>query len=117
MGEHCSHRVHTGEPWDISGHWCTKKPKVEVDGKWYCAFHDPERVAARQKAKADDRAAKRAAQDASLAALTAEAERLGVPDLPGKPFWADHDAPYSYLQITIENLAKLTRIESGGEAG
>jgi hypothetical protein len=32
------------------GHGCSKPGKVEVDGKWYCAIHDPEAVKRRDVA-------------------------------------------------------------------
>lgn len=32
-------------------HACTKTPKVDRDGKWYCGFHDPVAINEKQKKK------------------------------------------------------------------
>lgn len=43
----CSERVY-GHGHGFSGSPCSKTPKVERDGKWYCTTHDPEAVRARR---------------------------------------------------------------------
>lgn len=50
MSIYCSVRVFTGARIDFGGHRCMKKPKVELDGKWYCAFHTPEATSKREQA-------------------------------------------------------------------
>ncbi len=45
--EHCSARVH--DPHSFRGRSCSKPGKDQVDGKWYCSSHSPEKVAARRK--------------------------------------------------------------------
>lgn len=40
----CSKRVYSGT---FTGHICNNAGKVHNGGKWYCAIHDPVRVAAR----------------------------------------------------------------------
>ena len=45
----CSEHVFSGARYDFGGHSCTKPAKVTVDGKPYCAIHDPAAVAARRQ--------------------------------------------------------------------
>lgn len=53
----------------VQGDWgrsypCSKRGKVERDGKWYCMIHDPERVAARRAKQDAERKAKWEAREA-----------------------------------------------------
>ena len=72
----CSAHVFSGARYDFGGHRCTKPVKVTLNGKSYCAIHDPahveaqkqernrvwqaERVAERRKRDARDEQARRA---------------------------------------------------------
>jgi len=48
MDEHqCCEQVFGGIV--MGGHRCTRKGTVEVNGKWYCWQHDPERVKREEK--------------------------------------------------------------------
>ena len=84
----CSAHVFSGARYDFGGHRCTKPVKVTLNGKSYCAIHDPahveaqkqernrvwqaERVAERRKRDARDEQARRAeAYPELLAALKA----------------------------------------------
>lgn len=48
-----------------SGHTCDRNGAIQRDGKWYCGQHDPEAVAARNKALNAKWEAKWAAQEAA----------------------------------------------------
>lgn len=49
MKERCEARVYRSE--DARGARCSKRAKVEVDGKSYCAVHDPARADAKRAAR------------------------------------------------------------------
>jgi hypothetical protein len=51
MGEHCSVWVDKGQG---LGGYCDRKPVKNIDGKWYCKFHLPERVKAREKKRQEE---------------------------------------------------------------
>ena len=60
----CSETVHPREPYGyMHGYGCTKPAKVERDGKWWCALHDPLAVSVRRQ------------QQTRLAGLIAESRR------------------------------------------
>lgn len=63
----CSKRVFSGARWDTGGHQCTKRGKVEVDGKWYCAIHSPDGETKRNAAWREKFDAERADADARYA--------------------------------------------------
>lgn len=45
----CSERVTPKEPWgSFHRHLCHRPAKVQRDGLWYCAVHDPKKVEARE---------------------------------------------------------------------
>lgn len=50
-GEHCSIWVDKGQK---LGGYCDRKPVKNIGGKWYCTFHLPERVKARDTKRQDE---------------------------------------------------------------
>lgn len=63
MSERCSERVSGDGPWgSFHMHQCYHPGKVQVDGKWYCAVHDPAYIKKKRDAeqhKYDEKWAKR----------------------------------------------------------
>ena len=49
MTEQCSKMVQPAETW--IPYRCSRKGKVQVDGKWYCKQHDPVEVKRREQAR------------------------------------------------------------------
>lgn len=52
--QQCSVRVFDGSRMNFQGYMCHKPAKVQADGKWYCATHDPEAVK-RRNAKQEEK--------------------------------------------------------------
>ena len=92
MEEHqCCKRVY-GYRYRFGGEPCTRKGTVEINGKWYCWQHDPERIVKLQKDNEEkwyhDRQAKQeknyrrlAEQDVCQGVSTEELEKLGTSGL------------------------------------
>jgi hypothetical protein len=83
MSEHpCSARVSDGGRW-ASFHGCTRAGKVERDGRWWCAQHDPERVKAKRQAREDAYTAERDKRAAIALRAQSLADALGF----GRPIY------------------------------
>lgn len=55
----CSIRVSGGGQWgSFHLHLCQRPATIEVDGKWYCAIHNPEAVKGREQKREAIRKAK-----------------------------------------------------------
>lgn len=86
----CSQRIFTGARWDFGGHMCTKPAKHQSpDGKWWCSIHDPERRAARDKARREE--AERAADARRRAADRATGIAARIADRVGTDIGLWHD--------------------------
>lgn len=76
----CSARTY--DPRLVDGFQCSRNGKVERDGRWYCAQHDPEAKAARQRAIEEqaraDRMARQEKVDAADVVCDTLAGLLGV---------------------------------------
>ena len=83
-----------GYRYRMGGEPCTRKGTIEVNGKWYCWQHDPERVARLRKEKEkkwdceyqasrDAMYRRLAEQDVCKGVSTEELEKLGTGGLRG----------------------------------
>lgn len=57
---------------------CGKKAKHEFNGRWYCKFHHPPNVEAKEKAKEAQISAYRAVEDLRYAVTKAEADVVRI---------------------------------------
>jgi uncharacterized Zn finger protein (UPF0148 family) len=99
--EQCSRRVYRAG--QFLGGSCSKPAKVQVDGKWYCAMHNPEKVEARRK-KANDKWN----AEAALATYERKVREVGTMVLVAAMDWYEGGAS-SELRKAIETLRALKK--------
>lgn len=88
---------------------CSRSGKVQRDGKWYCAIHDPEKKKAKQKAWNDAYEAEKSEQERIYAETQVAAKKIGV----GKPYFDNPIRGKSgyrrALVLTLEEIEQLTK--------
>lgn len=91
---------------------CGRRAKVEVDGKWYCGIHDPEKAKARRAAKIAEWRNSSAASESRLRVAQRVAHEVN--DLVGgdaRAEWLDFKRGYSgAIIVQIAELEKLIKL-------
>lgn len=90
--------------YSFRGKSCSRIGCIERNGKWWCAQHDPERVAARQAALHAKWEAERAAQDQVKVSAEQLAKTLGI----GLPEYSRINGGYTgRIVLTAEEAKRV----------
>jgi hypothetical protein len=113
IGTQCAERVFSGERWDTRGHGCGKPAKVHVNGKDWCATHDPAKVSARKAVEEagreiGDRMLDAKADVRELERLVLAAVRGGGDVTPLRDRLADADAALAKIEAEARAHGKVS---------